>query len=216
LTAAKLDRIRVFPVEAEMAGIREQKKAETRKAIVESAVQLFSEKGFAKTSIEDIARKAGIGKATVYTYFSAKSDIFLTYCDDELAEAFADLKNEQQNGAVLLDQLIDFFMLKFTFVTRNHEFGRQLLQEMLFPKQVNEKAKEHDQRYFDYLGELLIAAQQRGELSGTHDLYFLSVHFFSLYLGTLAGWYGGYAETREEIEAAMRTLFTQVLEGVGR
>ncbi len=199
-----------------MAGIREQKKAETRKAIIEAAVELFSEKGFSKTSIEDIASKAGIGKATVYTYFAAKSDIFLTYCDDELDEAFAGLRNNKLNEAGLLDQLIEFFMLKFTFVTRNREFGRQLLQEMLFPRQVNEKAKEHDQRYFDYLGEILVAAQQRGELAEGQDMFMLSVHFFSLYLGTLTGWYAGYAENLEEIETAMRTLFTQVLEGVGQ
>lgn len=199
-----------------MAGIREQKKAETRKAIIESAVQLFSDKGFEKTSIEDIARNAGIGKATVYTYFAAKSDIFLTYCDDELDEAFADLKKPTKEAVVLLDQLIDFFMLKFTFVTRNREFGRQLLREMLFPKVVNEKAKEHDQRYFDVLENLFAAAQKRGEIAENQDLFLLSVHFFSLYLGSLAGWYGGYVESIEEVEAALRNLFSQVLEGIGR
>jgi len=199
-----------------MAGIREQKKAETRMAITAAAVELFSEKGFTKTSIGDIAAKAGIGKATVYTYFATKSDIFLTYCDDELEEAFADLRRNKLNEAGLLDQLTEFFMLKFNFITRNREFGRQLLQEMLFPQQVNEKAKEHDQRYFDYLGEILTAAQKRGELAADQDMFMLSVHFFSLYLGTLTGWYGGYAETLEEIEAAMRTLFNQVLEGVGQ
>ncbi|WP_303721626.1 TetR/AcrR family transcriptional regulator [Malonomonas rubra] len=199
-----------------MAGLREQKKAETRKAIITAAIQLFSEKGFDKTSIEDIARVAGIGKATVYTYFSAKSDIFMYYCDDELEEAFSNLKKTRHENVSLLDQLIEFFLLKFNFVTHNHEFGRQLLQEMVFPREVNEKAKEHNQRYFDFLEELFLAAQQRGVLADNQDLFLLSVHFYSLYLGVLAGWYGGYAETTEEIESAMRTLFSQVLEGVAR
>jgi len=199
-----------------MAGLRERKKAETRKAIVGSAVRLFSSKGFEKTSVEDIARLAGIGKATVYTYFAAKSDIFLTYCDDELDEAFAGMKNREQKGSDLLDQLVGFFMLVFTFVTRNREFGRQLLREMVFPKEGSEKAKEHNQRYFDFLEELFRTARQRGELSGNHDLFLLSGHFFSLYLGLLAGWYGGYAMTLEEIEQMMRTLFSQVIEGIGQ
>ncbi len=199
-----------------MAGLREQKKAETRKAIIKSAVQLFSKKGFEKTSIEDIAKAAGIGKATVYTYFSAKSDIFMTYCDDELEEAFTDLKKPKDDGVTLLNQLIEFFMIKFNFITQNHEFGRQLLREMLFPKQVDEKVKEHDQRYFDFLYELFFAAQERGELADDQDLYQLSVHFFSLYLGILAGWYGGYVDSVEEIENWMRDLFSQVFKGIGR
>lgn len=199
-----------------MAGLREQKKAKTRKAIIDSAVQLFSSKGFEKTSIEDIAKLAGIGKATVYTYFATKGDIFLTYCDDELDVAFADLKKTKQDGGGLLDQLVEFFMLKFTFVTRNREFGRQLLREMVFPKEGSEKAREHDQRYFDFLEELFRAAQRRGELADSDDLFDLSVHFFSLYLGLLAGWYGGYVETAEEIEEGMRRLFRQVIGGIGQ
>lgn len=199
-----------------MAGIREQKKAETRKAIIESAVQLFSAKGFEKTSIEDIAKNAGIGKATVYTYFAAKSDIFLTHCDDELEEAFAALKKPEQEGITLLDQLVEFFMLKFTFVTQNHEFGRQLLREMVFPKEINQKAKEHDQRYFNFLEDVFRAAQNRGELAENQDLFLLTVHFFSLYLGVLAGWYGGYVESSEGAEEAMRNLFNQVIGGIGQ
>lgn len=199
-----------------MAGLREQKKAKTRKAIIDSAVQLFSSKGFEKTSIEDIATLAGIGKATVYTYFAGKRDIFLNYCDDELDEAFADLKTMEREGGGLLDQLVEFFMLKFKFVTQNREFGRQMLREMVFPKEGSEKAREHDGRYFEFLEDLFRAAQARGELAASHDLFFLSVHFFSLYLGVLAGWYGGYVETTEEVEDGMRCLFRQVIEGIGQ
>lgn len=198
-----------------MSGIRELKKAETRKAIIESAVQLFTEKGFEKTSIENIAKQAGIGKATVYTYFATKDEIFLTFCDDELEEAFANLQAPNQEDVKLVDQLVDFFMLKFRFITQNREFGRQMLREMLFPKVVNEKAKEHDQRYFDILEGLFLAAQKRGEVSKKHDLFHLSVHFFSIYLGLLAGWYGGYVNSIEEVEDGMRTLFQQVFEGIG-
>ena len=197
-----------------MAGLREQKKAQTRKAIIESAVQLFTDRGFADTSIEDIARKAGIGKATVYTYFATKDEIFLNFCDDSLDAAFATLQAPNNNDVKLLDQLIEFFMLKFRFVTKNQEFGRQLLREMLFPKEVNSKAKVHDQRYFDILNGLLLAAQKRGELSVNQDLFLLSVHFFSLYLGILTGWYGGYLDNDLAVEEGMRQLFGHVFVGI--
>jgi AcrR family transcriptional regulator len=55
-----------------MPGIREVKKRKKRNAIMEAAVRLFSEKGFEKTSIEQLARTAGIGKGTIYSYFQTK------------------------------------------------------------------------------------------------------------------------------------------------
>ncbi len=53
-----------------MAGLREQKKKETRAAIMEAALALFGERGYENTSISTLAKTAGIGKGTVYSYFS--------------------------------------------------------------------------------------------------------------------------------------------------
>ena len=197
-----------------MAGIREQKKLETRQAIQAAAVKLFAEKSFEKTSIEDIAKEAGIGKTTVYGYFTTKNDIFINYCDEELDLAFAQLQASDCDEKSLLDLLVDFFMIKFTFVTKNREFGRQMLREMVFPSEVSEKAKEHDQRYFDILEGFFRTAQDRGEISENHDHFNLSVHFFSLYLGLLAGWYTGYLSTLAEVEEGMQTMFSQAMEGI--
>ena len=199
-----------------MAGIREQKKLETKRAIQTAAVKLFAENSFEKTSIEDIAKEAGIGKTTVYGYFATKNDIFINYCDDELDQAFAQLQATDCADKPLLDLLVDFFMIKFSFVTKNREFGRQMLREMVFPSEVNEKAKVHDQRYFDILEGFFIKAQAKEEISKEHDLFNLSVHFFSLYLGLLAGWYTGYLDSVLETEEAMRTLFSQALGGIGK
>ncbi len=197
-----------------MVGIREQKKLETREAIQAAAVKLFAENSFEKTSIEDIATEAGIGKTTVYGYFTTKNDIFISYCDEELDLAFAQLRASDCDEKPLLELLVEFFMLKFTFVTKNREFGRQMLREMVFPGEVNERAKVHDQRYFDILQGFFTTAQERGEVSKKHDNFHLSVHFFSLYLGLLAGWFTGYLSTLTEVEEGMRTMFSQAIGGI--
>jgi len=199
-----------------MAGIREQKKLETRRAIQTAAVKLFAEKSFEKTSIEDIAKEAGIGKTTVYGYFATKDEIFIDYCDDELDQAFAQLQGTDNAEKALIDQLVEFFMFKFTFVTKNREFGRQMLREMVFPCAINEKAKVHNQRDFDIIEGFFRTAQDKGEISSDHDLFYLSVHFFSLYLGILAGWYTGYVDSRQEAEDGMRALFSQVMGGIAK
>ena len=44
--------------------------------IVQAALALFAERGFAATKLEDVAARAGIGKGTLYLYFSNKEELF--------------------------------------------------------------------------------------------------------------------------------------------
>ena len=47
------------------------------KEIAQAALTLFSQKGYAATSVSQIAKAAGIGKGTIYEYFRTKADIFV-------------------------------------------------------------------------------------------------------------------------------------------
>lgn len=55
--------------------LTKEKKLEKRKAIAKSTCDLFVRKGFVNISVSEIAQVAGIGKGTVYEYFSNKEDI---------------------------------------------------------------------------------------------------------------------------------------------
>jgi TetR/AcrR family fatty acid metabolism transcriptional regulator len=47
------------------------------KEITQAALSLFSQKGYAATSVGQIAKTAGIGKGTIYEYYKTKADIFI-------------------------------------------------------------------------------------------------------------------------------------------
>jgi AcrR family transcriptional regulator len=54
-----------------------QRRKETRPAeLIEAAIYLFAEKGFAATRLEDVARQAGVSKGTAYLYFPTKEALF--------------------------------------------------------------------------------------------------------------------------------------------
>ena len=53
----------------------DMKKKSKESSLLNIAFEFFTTKGFSKTSITDIASKAGVGKGTFYLYFKDKYDI---------------------------------------------------------------------------------------------------------------------------------------------
>ncbi len=59
---------------------REREKQQRRLSIIEAAEALFSELGFEGTTMQSIADRAELSKATLYLYFKSKEELYLTVC----------------------------------------------------------------------------------------------------------------------------------------
>lgn len=59
---------------------------ERRKNIIEKAKQLFDEKGFQQTSVDDITLSLNVAKGTFYYYFKSKEDVLNAVVDDIVAD----------------------------------------------------------------------------------------------------------------------------------
>ncbi|GAB2863140.1 TetR family transcriptional regulator [Actinocorallia aurea] len=64
-------------------GLREQKKAETRRAVHHAAIRLASEHGYDKVTVEEIADAANISRRTFFNYFTDKAEA-ITFGEDDL------------------------------------------------------------------------------------------------------------------------------------
>ena len=62
----------------------QQRSEETRSRIMDSAVDLFSDRGFGAASVDDICAEAGISKGAFYHHFESKQALFLALLDDWL------------------------------------------------------------------------------------------------------------------------------------
>lgn len=69
---------------AHVIGLRDRKKAKTRDALVTAAWELFSERGYHETTVDDIADAADISPRTFFRYFATKDDVLFARFDEAL------------------------------------------------------------------------------------------------------------------------------------
>ena len=86
-----------------MSGLRERQKQQRREAILEAALGLFDDQGFAATTVEQIAERTGVSIPTVFNYFGSKQDILLAVVEQ------ADLRavNDAQLSMPAFDNAVD-------------------------------------------------------------------------------------------------------------
>jgi AcrR family transcriptional regulator len=80
---------------------REEKKAQTRERLLDAASKVFARKGFAATSLDEVAEEAGVTKGAVYSNFSSKEDLVRAVLDERLEQRFRELADEVPEGTTL-------------------------------------------------------------------------------------------------------------------
>lgn len=64
--------------------VTSQYKTDIRERIVQSAIECFSEYGFDRSRMDDIAQTADLSKGTLYLYFKSKEELFYAICENNL------------------------------------------------------------------------------------------------------------------------------------
>lgn len=108
-----------------------------RAAIVESALSEFVEKGFAAARMEDIARRAGVAKGTIYLNFSDKEELFEAIVKQEIRPNVDNFYAVARSGVTIDDFVNQVFLpvLADLTTTRRGAFLRMLIGEASrFPK----------------------------------------------------------------------------------
>ncbi len=138
--------------------MKEDKRQQRKERIVQAAIVLFNRYGFRKTTLEDIAKEAGVGKATLYHYVEGKEELlsemverlfqrFKTRLDEVVAldlssgeklTRYADVwlshhREMQESSAMTLEERLEQFPDMHCHIRRfhlmEHEAMCALLQE---------------------------------------------------------------------------------------
>jgi AcrR family transcriptional regulator len=138
-----------------------------REAILAAALDEFSARGFEATRLDDVARRAGIAKGTIYLYFRDKDTLFQELVRAMLAPLIAGIEAMGATDlpiAVLAERFADLFVREI-YETRRQDVIRLMIAEgRRFPKLAEFYYREVLSRIFDAMRGLLKRAAARGEV----------------------------------------------------
>jgi TetR/AcrR family transcriptional repressor of mexJK operon len=161
------------------------KDLDKRLAILESAKELFVEQGYAGTSMDAIARNAGVSKLTLYSHFGHKEDLFqqcvVSKCEEHAPDALYDPTSDLPLRQRLLS--IGTAFIELLFSDEAVKFYRMMAGEA---RQTGKLGRlfhaAGPQRMLDQFDELLAVAVRHGELK-VRDRQRAANHFFSMMRG---------------------------------
>lgn len=144
--------------------MRISKEPEVRKReIADTAMKLFSEKGYEATSMKDIAREVNVVAGLCYNYFKSKHDLYQfainLYAEECITPLISVFQKEEESIDIYLQNMIDIFVNN-DGKEKYHEFfhreGNQLFHKQL-EIVMNEKLQP-------YLEEFIFRMNNRGVL----------------------------------------------------
>lgn len=115
---------------------RDLAREEKQKIIKEVALELFSEKGYAATSVNEIAKKAAISKGLLYHYFSSKEELLKIIWDDILRQF--DLAKSNEKKTEITDAEAEEFIDKLFELCKNNRPQWRLYYQLFFQPKVIE------------------------------------------------------------------------------
>lgn len=146
---------------------RKIRSAERRDAILSAALDEFSSRGFEAARLEDVARRAGIAKGTIYLYFRDKETLFQELIRTMLTPLVGTIEALGAADiplAMLADRIVDLFVEQ-VYETRRKDVVRLMISEgRRFPKLAEFYYREVLSRIISAVRSLLRRAAARGEV----------------------------------------------------
>ena len=143
-------------------GIRERKKADTRRALVDAASELFAERGVQATTMDDIAQAAGMSRTSVFNYFGHKEMILCEIGARYVREIADPLREgEPRDPGRAFSEVTDALA---EVATRQPAIITALAREMTHPDAERRRCAREMTGYSELLSEMFESFAEQGAL----------------------------------------------------
>ncbi|OLS12176.1 MAG: TetR family transcriptional regulator [Promethearchaeota archaeon CR_4] len=93
----------------------QNKKENKKEQILAAASECFARFGYKKTTLDDIGKKIGLNKASIYYYFKSKEEIFTSIVLGEFQQFISKLHQEIEEGMICEQKILVYFEEKLNF-----------------------------------------------------------------------------------------------------
>ncbi len=190
---------------------RERRRAETRERIFHAAMQLFAERGFFATTVEDITEAADVGKGTFFNYFPSKEHVLGVLHEIQLRKVSAALAVAQAHKQSIRDVLGNLTLHAAEEPARSQLLARGLLATVLSSDAVREMMVDVMARGREMLMQIVRMGQERGEIRSEVAAQDVAFTLQQLVLGTVLLWsINPPSELQQRLRAAFENLWAGV------
>ncbi len=150
-----------------------QKESAIRDEILQAAGRMFQRWGFAKATMEDIAREAGKGKSTLYYYFRRKEEIVDAIVIEEISQLLARAKESVAGFASAKEKLARYVAASLSEMDSAVTIYRVVLREVREnPRFLRNIIREFEVEEAAFIREILALGVRQGEFhfSGKKEL----------------------------------------------
>jgi len=113
-------------------------KAEVKEKIVQAAIESFTQTGFDRTKMEDIAKRLGLSKGTIYLYFKSKEDLFLAICEYNIQKG----DNEDAGLFIRKENVVSDAEQIYDNIRRREQGNDRVMLEMVAESARNPKLRK--------------------------------------------------------------------------
>jgi AcrR family transcriptional regulator len=181
-----------------------------KEAVLQTAVQMFIEKGYRQTSLDDVARKLKITKPVLYYYFHNKEEIYLECYRRGIALTQQSLEKIRSHRGTGLEKVAGFIQTYTVIVAR--DFGRFLVRQD--DRELSPKAQAEVRAEKRKIDQSLRSFVEQGIADGSVRPCSVRLASFSLAgaIHSLATWFEpGGTLSAEEVAAEFAQTLTQGL-----
>ena len=166
--------------------------------ILNAAKKLFTNYGFKKVSMDEIANEAGVTKKTVYTYFSSKEEL-LKYCiKEELQNMRKIIENVESKKLDFMETVhqVIYNLLKYK---KNCKFLKMLFKEseILKNEQLKDNLKIVDKEIQNYIRKQLELAIQNDKIE-VQNIDITTFLIYKMYIALIIDWNEDYKKLDEK------------------
>lgn len=149
----------------------------TKRAIFEAAIKIFSTNGFEGATMDDMAQEAGVAKGTLYYYFKSKEELFkfiITEGMELIGEQLNEAAEKEENS---LDKLKSLCTLQLNLVYEKRDFFKVVMSQLWGQEVRQFELREAINKYILKVESYLKQAMEDGIIK-KDDAYFMAYTFF--------------------------------------